>query len=1025
MVLDPALLSLMGTLAGKCASIIKAVSDYVRDVRHAPDIISRIHGQVNIWELQLGSLRLPAERDELNGNAMAVLQSNDVLGEAQECLTRLEQLLEKAPRPREQLGIQRGQIQLALETSNTVTLTETAIDTRAIHEEIKQLCSVQEQQEILSWIEPNFPKNSDPETLQNEKSSLQEKNTCDWMVKSAWWHDWLEGGPSSPDGCWRFLWIHGLPGSGKTILASYLIDQVGRHCTSKGYSYYYCFHDHNRDETTSLLRWVIRDLTMQLGRCIQENYISKELYSMWEEKRPTVDILLHCLKVLTWEFFTRFSKRVYIVVDGVDESKMPRVKLLQVLTDIGTKPAFEHVSLLITSRDHPDIRNAISKLPPQAMPVRREVHDSLIPAQPSQQPALILSHQDVVLPVRGRPSYSPYGPTDRSVSPGLDAEPSQVLNGRFEGMDFEDPVMPSFYMRQNYDNSAGSTKQKRQASGNQEARASSPQKRKISPGGSYVDVGLRATPCSILSMSNPFVKEAIETFIQEQLNSSERFLGWPRPEFIERMKIELAAKAGGMFRTVSCHLDMIERLDLTDESSILKEINDMPMMVFEMYEKIVVDGMSLLEAGDRNRHNREFARTALALISSDTSDIPDAGVLVEAARLHVPQWYAQDYNFKKLERLLGCLAKVTCLKRKTPSLYRRDDEISTSAGLHRKRFSLAHYTVKEYLYHKKTAEGPAREFALSSEKNRILELTVVFYGLRNYSTSGPPKRNPTRFDEYCLKMTEKALGERPSVVLKEEDIWTAVLACLEWSAAHQNAIRNKATRDAFPKWAMLAAAFEEGYTPKYQETSVLVSLLLLRWHQLAHVYLGTLTVEEKDKVWSDEFSLREYDCKTVSRWPSRVAAPNSYEPDILYRALEDPYGNDETCNGRTTGKILKTLLDRGAKPNPKGYKFTPLQLATRHFDSFWVNRLLCSGADPNAVGDPQGISPPGFESDRSWHKKTPMEICQDKSVKPEWEQDEDDDGEMDNSQKRVQELLSHFQDKSHKGHTIVELLDDD
>lgn len=900
--------------------------------------------------------------------------------------------------------------------------------------------SVHEQQEILCWLEPGFPKNTDPETLQTEKFSLQEENTCNWMVKTLWWSDWLAGGPSAPPdrGCRRFMWIHGLPGSGKTILASYLIDQIARNCTSRGYSYYYCFHVHNRDETIPLLRWVVRDLTIQLSRCVKGNHISTELYSMWQYRRPTVESLLRCLQVLAWEVFTRLSKRVYIVVDGVDESKAPRNTLLQVLTDIGTKPEFETVSLLMTSRDYPDIRGAISRLPPQSVPLRKvQVNKPSTPAQPSHGATSTSNHQEHGLPIRGRPGSSSYELTNTPIAPGLDAEPTRTYDTD-EDMDIDDMMASAAYLKQGSDRSPSPTKQKRQASGNQEARAPSPQKRKISPGGSYVDVGpehkcedsldpdLPEAPCSILSMSNHFVKKAIETFIQQQLTKSERFVQWPRPDFIDKMKIELAAKAGGMFRTVSCHLDMIERLDLTDQDAILKEIKDMPQVIFDMYEKIIVDGMSLLEAADKNRHNREFARTALALICSETSQIPDAGVLVEAARLHVPQGIAQDYNFKKLERLLGCLAKVTRFRKITPSLYRRDDDEPIASGLHKKRFSVAHYTVKEYLYHEKTANGPAREFALSSEKTRILELTVVFYGLRNYSTSGHPKKNPTRFDEYCLKMTDKALSERPAVVVNEEDIWAAVISCLPWNAHHQNAIRNRVTREAFPNWARLAAAFEDGCAPKHQETCILVSLLLLHWHELAHVYLETLTLEKKDKVWKDEFSLREDDCKTilqmsVSRRNTRflkefvnAGAMFQEESDILFRALENPY-DDETCNGKTTGRLLRTLLDRGADPNPGGYKFTPLQLATRQLEHVWVRHLLSAGASPDAVGNPKGVEPPGFESDRSWHKKPPMAICNDESLKPEWEQDEEDNDEILNSRKRVRELLRQFQDLSLPG----------
>lgn len=864
------------------------------------------------------------------------------------------------------------------------------------------------------------------------------------MVKSQWWKDWLKGSPSapSPEGCWRFLWIHGLPGSGKTILASYLIDAVGKHCKAKGYSHYYCFHGHDRDETVPLLRWIIRDLTVQLNQLTPEVYIPRGLYGMWEYKRPTIEGLLHCLQELAQDFFNRLSKRVYIIIDGVDESKMPRDTLLQVLNDIGTKPGFEPVSLLVTSRDYLDIRSAFTKLPRQSKS-----------AQPSRQTTFTLRHQD-----RGRSGVSQHDLRDTTFAPGSDAGPSQVLHVTEDDIDNDDIMAATVGMRQSLDQNPIPTTQKRQISGNQEARTPSPQKRRISTGGSYVEVGpvrnSNDTPdsdeihCSILSMSNPFVRRAIETFIQQQLDKSYRFAQWPRPEFIARMKVELAAKAGGMFRTVSCHLDMIERLDLTDERSIMKEINDMPMMIFKMYEKIIIDGMSLLETGDRNKHNKEFARTALGLICSDTSEIPDAGVLVEAARLHVPQGIAQDYNFVKLERLLGCLAKVSRLRRRTPSLYKRDDDGSSGFRLHNKRFSVAHYTVKEYLYHEMTAGGPAREFALSSEKTRILELTVVFYGLRNCSTSFPPQgRNPTptRFEEYCLKMTEKALGERPAVVVKEEDIWTAVLPCLEWSAAHQNALRNKATREAFPNWAKLGAAFEDGYTPKHRETGVIVSLLILEWDELAHVYLETLTAEDKDKIWKDKFSLRDADSRTVLQMAvSRrnipflkefVSAGAAFqdEADILFRALQDPYGDDETCNGKTTSLLLRLLLDRGANPNQKRYKFTPLQLATRQLEPIWVQRLLLAGADPDAVGNPKGINPPGFDVDHSWHKKSPIALCNDGSLKPEWEQDDYNDGETAKlSRKRVKQLLYQYRgfhqegdDRKEGQGPIIEIADED
>lgn len=138
------------SLVEQTKNILKSVRDYVHDIRHCPEVITRIHGQVSTWNLQLESLRLIEEHGELQGNAKEVLQSKNVLGEADECLGRLKKLVDNAPRPArqqsglplqakelwkraiwpattkdkanellERLEVQRREIQLALDTSNS------------------------------------------------------------------------------------------------------------------------------------------------------------------------------------------------------------------------------------------------------------------------------------------------------------------------------------------------------------------------------------------------------------------------------------------------------------------------------------------------------------------------------------------------------------------------------------------------------------------------------------------------------------------------------------------------------------------------------------------------------------------------------------------------------------------------------------------------------------------------------------------------------------------------------------------
>lgn len=911
------------------------------------------------------------------------------------------------------------------------------------------------------------------------------------MTNCTLWRDWLEGGSPTPDGCRRFLWIHGLPGSGKTILASYLNDQVAVHCGAKGSSFYYCLHEHNQDETVPFLRHIVRDFCFQLG-C----FVPEDLRRMWLLRRLGVNELKECLRVVTREVYTRLAKRVYIIVDAVDESLKPRGAFLRVLASIGTDAAFDHVSLLMTSRDEADIRAAIEKLPRVPLALSGPIGTQQLPYRGfSSYRAFSLSQaESEIMPTLDIPKRGFRGrdvPTLLPTSGRTPLRPASVTP----------PVRPSYLMDLDRSSSSGNAESipgqptsavwhtgssvspdnsptksdapaKRQLSGSQEPRSGSPTRRKISKGGSHVagsgavchsvtdpdelDVdegrleGDRVPACSTLSMSNNFVREAIARVIEKRLEGSGRFGQWPREDFILRLRYKLAAKAAGIFRAVACYLDLIDRQQhLIDDEKILEAIDEMPDTIFQQYERILMTGIP--NTGGLNRHNRDFARTALALICSETAEIPDVDVLVEASRFNVPQGRAQAYNLEKLNHLLGCLVKVQRLRRKPASLFPRKDEPGDF-----QRLAVAHYTVREYLYSNKTARGPATDFALSAESSRRLELKIAFYGLQQFLAD---RRCPTKHEEYCLRMTEKALAWRPALVAREKDIWEAVHPCLGWSDAHQVAVRRKQhTRAALSHWHRLGTAFAEGRAPEQRATCVVVSLLLLDWPRLAEVYLASLGDDQKHELWRDRFVLRETssrgggggnidgdddDAVTVLEMcvsARRLDFLNVFVDagamfddarGILFRALADPYrspgtgGNngggfggyandrgEEGDDGSTTSRLLRILLERGADPDPGGKPWTPLQVATRELEPYWVQELLYHGARPDVVGSSGGggyrdggeeqegessnIGGGGGgsrskghtarETRKKWYHKTPLQIC--RETRPRWVQDD-------------------------------------
>jgi hypothetical protein len=170
------------------------------------------------------------------------------------------------------------------------------------------------------------------------------------MLRSPQWTDWLEG----RTGC---IWIYGIPGAGKTVLASHLIEKKNKeHCESStikkcAYVYYYCYFGHNQEETAPFLRWAINRL------CRQADLIPTYLYKLYKHGgEPSLDELLSALEAILGAF-----DRTYIVTDAIDES-MPRDDLLRVLRDLATDSRFQKVQLLSTSRQYIDIEKVMQQI---------------------------------------------------------------------------------------------------------------------------------------------------------------------------------------------------------------------------------------------------------------------------------------------------------------------------------------------------------------------------------------------------------------------------------------------------------------------------------------------------------------------------------------------------------------------------------------------------------------------------------------------------------------------------------------
>ncbi|KAF5251072.1 hypothetical protein FANTH_3834 [Fusarium anthophilum] len=242
----------------------------------------------------------------------------------------------------QQISRHRDRIQLAL----TTEVTKDIKDIKAASEEIRSILTEEQRYRVCSWLTT-----TDPSPIHNRSRRLYEDGTGSWMLRSQHWTNWLASKA-------RCLWVHGIPGSGKTILASWLIENVQGHCkrvstenTPCTSIYYYCYFGHHQDEAGPFLRWVITQLSRQAG------VVSTLIHDLFRRGgEPSIPELFNAL-----EQILRVFSCAYIVIDAVDESD-PRDELLEVIRTLVTEPRFSNLQVLVTSREYIDIERAMEKV---------------------------------------------------------------------------------------------------------------------------------------------------------------------------------------------------------------------------------------------------------------------------------------------------------------------------------------------------------------------------------------------------------------------------------------------------------------------------------------------------------------------------------------------------------------------------------------------------------------------------------------------------------------------------------------
>jgi NACHT domain len=245
-------------------------------------------------------------------------------------------------------------------SENGKRLAEIQDSSREWHQQFREFKLSHEQNKIIQWLQY-----TDPSTNHNAACERREPLTGNWLLQSDDFTKWKR----EPK---QLLWLHGIPGCGKTILSSTVVEYIKAIC-KKGSQcqyifYYFDFSDSKKQEVAGLLRSLLAQLAsrdLKTLKEIERLYNQNSCGKQQPDKKSLLSILLSVL---------RSPLRTYLIIDALDECSQ-RGEMLKVLSDI-YRQCSEEVNVLVTSRKERDIELVLDRLASSSIGIQQTVVDA-------------------------------------------------------------------------------------------------------------------------------------------------------------------------------------------------------------------------------------------------------------------------------------------------------------------------------------------------------------------------------------------------------------------------------------------------------------------------------------------------------------------------------------------------------------------------------------------------------------------------------------------------------------------------
>jgi hypothetical protein len=193
---------------------------------------------------------------------------------------------------------------------------------------------------------------SAPDPSMNYQKALKQRqdDTGLWFLGSEQYASWKTDAASS-------LWLYGIPGCGKTILSSTILQNLLQYCDddpAKTVAYFYFdFNDTQKQYAEPMLRSLICQLSQQ---SIKIHASLDTLFASHEDgkRQPSLDALLEVTHQIMQQ-----TPQVYIMLDALDECAQ-RTELMEILVTMA-RWELQNMHITATSRRERNIESSMKE----------------------------------------------------------------------------------------------------------------------------------------------------------------------------------------------------------------------------------------------------------------------------------------------------------------------------------------------------------------------------------------------------------------------------------------------------------------------------------------------------------------------------------------------------------------------------------------------------------------------------------------------------------------------------------------